>query len=176
MKLPGYVSEIADLQPLFDRANHVDVKVAEGDKEFRAFLANVLNYQPCWVTFLYGVRSVFVRFLGLRQNGIPKKLNLKPEQVAMQPNQSAGFFKVNIAKEDSYWASTIDDKHLRATILAVKEPLTTGHQRFYLITIVHYHKWTGPVYFNIIRLFHHLVVSGMLKAGVRPTEIALVTL
>jgi hypothetical protein len=31
--------------------------------------------------------------------------------------------------------------------------------------VVHYKHWTGPVYFNLIRPFHHLVVSRMARAG-----------
>ncbi|NQY75258.1 MAG: DUF2867 domain-containing protein [Candidatus Margulisbacteria bacterium] len=27
--------------------------------------------------------------------------------------------------------------------------------------------WTGPIYFNLIRPIHHLVVTKMAKAGVR---------
>ncbi|MCP4630164.1 MAG: DUF2867 domain-containing protein [bacterium] len=37
--------------------------------------------------------------------------------------------------------------------------LDSKTNRFYVITVVHYKHWTGPVYFNLIRPFHHLVVS-----------------
>ncbi len=39
--------------------------------------------------------------------------------------------------------------------------------RFYVITTVFYKHWTGPVYFNYIRPFHHLVVSQMAKYGLK---------
>jgi hypothetical protein len=48
----------------------------------------------------------------------------------------------------------------------VVEPLTMGN-RFLVVTIVHYRHWTGPVYFNVIRPFHHIVVWQMMKAGAR---------
>ncbi|MGE6761631.1 DUF2867 domain-containing protein [Corallococcus interemptor] len=35
----------------------------------------------------------------------------------------------------------------------------------------HYRNWAGPVYFNVIRPFHHLVVARMARHGalaVRP--------
>ena len=38
--------------------------------------------------------------------------------------------------------------------------------RYYVVTAVNYKHWTGPVYFNLIRPFHHLVVSRMAKHGV----------
>src|SRR2546425_5121666 len=33
----------------------------------REFIAAMMSYQPGWVTFLYRIRAVFVRFLGMRQ-------------------------------------------------------------------------------------------------------------
>jgi len=36
-----------------------------------------------------------------------------------------------------------------------------------VVTVVRYHAWNGPVYFNMIRPFHHLVVGRMAAAGVR---------
>ncbi|MCP4674680.1 MAG: DUF2867 domain-containing protein [Deltaproteobacteria bacterium] len=32
---------------------------------------------------------------------------------------------------------------------------------------VKYHHWTGPVYFNVIRSFHHFVVWAMVRTAVR---------
>lgn len=170
MKLPTYISHIQELQPLFDHANHIDVKTVKGDVSMREFIAGMLSYQPGWMTFLYGVRAVFVRTLGMRQAGIPTKTNLSPSQINMQPGQSAGFFKVRTAKEEAYWAVEAEDKHLKATLVVVIEPINPKLKRFYVITIVHYHHWTGPVYFNVIRPFHHLVVGQMAKAGVRPFD------
>jgi hypothetical protein len=43
--------------------------------------------------------------------------------------------------------------------------LTGDHKRFHVVTIVHYRRWTGPVYFNVIRPFHHLVVYQMAKSA-----------
>ena len=33
------------------------------------------------------------------------------------------------------------------------------------VPIVDYRHWTGPVYFNVIRPFHHLVVAAMLRSA-----------
>jgi len=43
--------------------------------------------------------------------------------------------------------------------------VANGLIRYYIVTIVHYLHWTGPVYFNLIRPFHHLVVARMARAG-----------
>ena len=49
----------------------------------------------------------------------------------------------------------------------VAEPLGNNPNRYYIVIIVHYLHWTGPVYFNLIRPFHHLVVWRMARAGAR---------
>ena len=75
---------------------------------------------------------------------------------------------VRMAKEDLYWiAETPPDKHLRAYFGIVAEPVANDLKRYYIVTIVHYLHWTGPVYFNLIRPFHHLVVARMARAGAR---------
>ena len=73
------------------------------------------------------------------------------------------------AKENVYWvAETPEDKHLKAYFGVVVEKLSDSITRFHVFTTVRYIHWTGPVYFNLIRPFHHLVVSSMMKAGIRP--------
>jgi hypothetical protein len=66
----AYIHRLPELAPLLKRADHVDVKTVIGSVDLRTFLANMLSYQPNWVTALYGVRAIFVRFLGMRQHGI----------------------------------------------------------------------------------------------------------
>ena len=73
-----------------------------------------------------------------------------------------------MAEEDVCWiAETPPDKHLKAYFGIMAESLANGLNRYYIVTIVHYLHWSGPVYFNMIRPFHHLVVSSMIRAGAR---------
>jgi hypothetical protein len=44
--------------------------------------------------------------------------------------------------------------------------------RFRVVTIVHYRHWTGRLYFNLIRPFHHWVVTGMARSGTRGLLVA----
>ena len=83
------------------------------------------------------------------------------------PGTKAAFFTVKMAQEDSYYVAEISESHLKAALGVVMEPLPNNLNRFHVITIVHYNRWTGPVYFNVIRPFHHLVVGGMARAGVK---------
>ena len=57
--------------------------------------------------------------------------------------------------------------HLKAYFGIAAEPLADTKNRFYVVTTVYYRHWTGPVYFNLIRPFHHLVVSQMAQAGLK---------
>lgn len=167
-----YIQQIAPIQSLLPLANHVDVKngVAESsdaDGGLRRFIAGFLGYNPAWMKGLYAIRWGFVRLLGMRQEGIPQTTTIAPEKVTMTPGEKMAFFTVAEAKEGEYWLCYARESHLTAYLGIVAEPLGGQKRRFHVVTIVQYHKWTGPVYFNVIRPFHHLVVAQMIKAGLR---------
>ena len=90
-----------------------------------------------------------------------------PEDLTFKSGESASFFIVRNAKENTYWvAETPEDKHLKAYFGVVAEKLSSNLTRFHVFTSVKYIHWTGPVYFNLIRPFHHLVISRMMRAGI----------
>jgi hypothetical protein len=163
-----YLSRFQELEPFFEKADFTDVKVVEGQRTLRRFIASMLSYYPWWVVQLYRLRKLLVGILGLVKHEEPEELpNLKPEDVSFIPGRRVTFFEVRSAKEDVFWVSeTPDDKHLKAYFGVVKEPVNNSVNRFYVITTVYYKHWTGPVYFNLIRPFHHLVVSRMAQHGI----------
>jgi len=116
---------------------------------------------------LYHIRELLVKVLGLVKHEAPEQLPcLRPEDVSFTPGEKVTLFTVRSAKENIYWISeTPEDKHLSAYFGVITEILGNDLKRFYVITIVHFKHWTGPVYFNLIRPFHHLVVSRMARAG-----------
>lgn len=156
---------VPEIQRLLANADYIDVKTVVGNVDLRTFIASLLNYRPAWLMSLYAVRAVFVRLLGMRQNHLDFGALLTPETVPMQVGKRAAFFTVRMAEEGHYWFADNSDKHLKATLGVVVEPLADQHKRFHVVTIVHYHNWTGPVYFQVIRPFHHLVVTRMAQAG-----------
>ncbi|MCB0036824.1 MAG: DUF2867 domain-containing protein [Anaerolineales bacterium] len=162
----NYIDQIPEMAPFLANANHIDIKTAEGELTLREFIANMFSYQPPWITFLYHVRKYFVRLLGMRQEGVPQAQHMAPHDVTMLPGQKATFFEVKAAAEERLWIAAASESHLTAHLGVVVEPLAGSRKRFHVLTIVHYHRWTGPVYFNVIRPFHHLVVGQMVKAGV----------
>jgi hypothetical protein len=162
-----YVLNLNELEKYFSKADFTDVKIFEGETSLRKFIASMLSYYPWWVVQLYRIRKLLVGILGLVKHEAPEHLpNLQPEDVSFTPGDNVTFFNVRSAREDIFWISeTPDDKHLRAYFGVVKESVNNSINRFYVITTVFYKHWTGPIYFNLIRPFHHLVVSRMAQYG-----------
>lgn len=156
---------IPKMNILFESADHIDVKTVESELSLREFVARLLSYQPAWVTALYGIRWGFVRLLGMKQNGIPQPTRMTAAEVPMHTGADSQFliFQVIAAQEDAYWFAQASESHLNATLGVICESLPDGRNRFYVVTLVHYNKWTGRLYFNTIRPFHHLVVGAMIS-------------
>jgi Protein of unknown function (DUF2867) len=157
------------LKPFLTHANHVDVKQVEGNVTLERFMLGMLSYSPWWLRMLYRVRVCLVKILGLDgQHPEVGVAGLIPREVSFQPGETVLFFTVRCAKRENYWiAETPEDKHLKAYLAVLAQPSAADATVFRVVTIVHYKHWTGPVYFNLIRPFHHLVVSRMAHAGAR---------
>jgi hypothetical protein len=160
---------ISEFEPLAREADVIDVKTVEGRVTLRQFIASMMGYYPDWIKALYRLRAVFVRLLGMRQEGIPRDVRLRPQDVPMTPGSRVSFFAVVAAREEALWLVEVHDQHLSAWLGVVVEELPGAARRFHMVTLVKYHHWTGSLYFNVIRPFHHLVVRQMAHAGVKPT-------
>ncbi|WP_342378995.1 DUF2867 domain-containing protein [Myxococcus stipitatus] len=153
---------------LIEGADHVDVKTVESEASLREFVARLMSYQPFWFTALFGIRAVFVRFLGLRQARLPRRPPLRAETVPMTPGEKVAFFTVRHAEEEQTWVAGAEDSHLDAVLAVTMESAPEQPRRFHVVTVVRYRNWAGPVYFNVIRPFHHLVVGAMARAAATP--------
>lgn len=167
-------AEVEILAPFFSGAHHVDVKRVEGRVTLDRFLVGMLAYAPGWLRWLYRIRARVVKVLGLREQPTGVNIDdLLPRQVSFEPGDEVMFFTIRKARAGCYWvAETPEDKHLAAYLAVLaKSSGTTDATVFYVVTIVRYKHWTGPVYFNLIRPFHHLVVSRMAKAGAATPDV-----
>lgn len=153
----------------FHDVDYADIKIIEAEVSLRSFIAGMLSYSPWWIVVLYRLREILVNIFGLVRHQKPYVLrSIKPEDLPFEPGKKAVVFIVRDAKEDVYWVSeTPEDKHLKAFFGVVAEQLGNGRTRYHVFTSVKYIHWTGPVYFNLIRPFHHIIVSGMMKAGIK---------
>jgi hypothetical protein len=167
---PGRVNLFL-LNDLLPTANHVDVKSLRAASTLREVIAAALAHQPRWMDWLFRARGIVAKILGLKHitGGFPV---LKPEQIPFQPGQKLRFFSVAQAKENEYWiAEAMEDKHLQAWLAVLAEPLPPmesgrpGLRSFDFVTVVRYKRWTGWVYFNLIRPFHHLIVWAMARSA-----------
>jgi len=163
------IQKYKELGFCFKNVDHLDIKTIEGDVSLRRFISGMLSYYPWWILVLFKVREVVVSILGLTKHEKPETLPaIMPENLTFKSGENASFFIVLNAREDIYWvAETPEDKHLKAYFGVVTEELSKKRTRFHVFTSVKYIHWTGPVYFNLIRPFHHLVVSRMMKAGIK---------
>lgn len=151
-------------------ADHIDLKTVSAPVALPAFLAGLFSFYPGWVKLLYRVRWVFVRLLGMRQTGVPQARSLQAQDVPMRAGARMSFFMVEAAEEQRLWVGRASEAHLTARLAVLANPVgSTGVNRFTVVTIVHYHNWAGPVYFQIIRPFHHLVVNAMIRSGASAT-------
>jgi len=162
------IQKYAELNSCFQNINHQDIKTIEGGCTLREFIAGMLSYYPWWIKMLYYIREIFVRIFGLVKHEKPDEIpHLNPEKISFIPGENVSFFITYKAKEDEYWAGlTPQDKHLSAYFGIVTEKIENTKTRFHVFTTVTYKHWTGPLYFNLIRPFHHFVVWRMMKAGV----------
>ena len=161
-----FLKSITELAPLFEGAAHVDIKTIDGDIGLRQFIAGLLGYTPGWLKALYTIRAGFVRLLGMRQENVDSP-PMTPESVSFTPGDPCAFFTVTHGSEEEYLAAEIRDKHLEARLLIAAESLPDNLNRFHVGTIVFYKHWTGPVYFAVVKPFHHLVVWLMMRAGIK---------
>jgi hypothetical protein len=156
-----------ELEELFNDMDYIDVKHIEAETSLRGFIAGMLSYYPWWIVILYRVRQILVWLLRLARHDKPETLpSFKAEQVSFTPGENASFFIIRKAEEEKYWiAETPEDKHLSAYFSVSADKLDSGMTRFTVMTAIRYLHWSGPVYFNLIRPFHHLVVRSMMRAG-----------
>lgn len=154
-----------EIKVLADNADVVHVVTAEGSGNLRDFVAGMLSCHPGWMLFLYKVRKIVALLFGLNSEDSDWP-DMKPEDISMSPGESMLFLTVQSAEEDSHWCGEVHDTHLSCRLAALVEPLGNGKKRFHLLTIVNYTNWKGPVYYNMIRPFHCLVVAGMARKGV----------
>lgn len=170
-------TEVPELAAVLDGASHVDVKSVESELALREFVAGALGFRRWWVTALFGVRVVFAWLLRLEKTGPPSssRRSLRPDQSPFVPGAAVSFFTVAAAQDDEFLLLAASDKHLTGYLAFAIEPArdaargtaSAARRRVHLVTVVRYHRWTGPLYFAVIRPFHHLVVGSMARAGAR---------
>jgi len=168
MITPEMRRRIEEIVPQAAGADHIDVKSAQGCVSLRECVSSMLSYKPGWYKALFSLRGRLAGLLGLRHDGLGDDAEITPQGLGFAPGDQALFFTVTAAREEAFWAAEVSDKHLRAWIAVFFDDPPGGARRYHAATCVVYESALGPVYFNLIRPFHHLVAAVMLKHAVKP--------
>jgi hypothetical protein len=88
--------------------------------------------------------------------------------VRFQPGDMAGMFRV-FARSDDEILLGADDRHLdfRASMLVQRD---AARSSAVLTTVVHFHNRFGRAYFLVVRPFHRLIVTSLLRNVARQLE------
>jgi len=159
------VDQAPTLEPLLTGADHVDVKTFSTPRPLGQFVQRMVSYEPAWLRALFTLRKGLAKVLGLD----PEPDSAPPSQdgdIDYTPGSLVGFFNTVGGEPGHYWVGEASDKHLAAYVAVVADD--NGRvPRIHAATIVHYRHWTGPLYFNLIRPFHHLIVLCMGRHAAR---------
>ncbi|MEF2145030.1 MAG: DUF2867 domain-containing protein [Desulfovibrionaceae bacterium] len=158
--------DFPELAPYLKDMDHIDIKSAESEKDLRTVLVGLIGHCPSWLKGFYKLRGLLARMLGLKHDSDISTATVRPEDISMTPGETARFFTVVSAKEDSWWVGEASDRHLSAWMLLIREQQEQGPARYHVVTSVRHHHWTGPLYFKLILPFHHLIVRSMLRHAV----------
>ena len=162
----GYINGIEEIKALVKDADYHGLKIIESEDRLETFLFKMFTYRPALIRLLYHIRALLVRLLGFKQDPMPAMDEWIPDEFPMVPCGSVWFFTVRKVEKDQYWiAGCPRDRHLDADIAVVAQPLGGRRNRFHIVTTVHYKHWTGPVYFNMIRLFNLFLINRMAQSA-----------
>jgi hypothetical protein len=159
---------IPELADLCSAADHVDVKTVVSERSLRELIAASFSWQPAWLRWLFAMRGVLARAFRLENPDTPvQERGVRPDEISMTPGDALWFFTVVTGVEDRYLLLEASDTHLASYLAVVALPSDGGPSTYQAVTIVKYRRWTGALYFALIRPFHHLVVRCMITAGAR---------
>ncbi|MFW5656138.1 MAG: DUF2867 domain-containing protein [Bacteroidota bacterium] len=117
---------------------------------------------PRWVRFLFALRGILAKFLGLNHSDEVSTLNNLNKSSPAREGEMLSFFEVK-QNQPSEMVLFAADSHLDAGLSFL---LQHNDQKtvLYATTVVRFHKKRGRVYFFLIKPFHKLIMRQQLKA------------
>ncbi|NDV26489.1 DUF2867 domain-containing protein [Desulfovibrio sp. JC010] len=156
------LNSIPQIHKISTSADHVYSHVFDSRRDMDDFLVRLMSYKPGWLVFLYKVRGVLARIMRLKHDEFVNH-GLEVSDYDFNPGGQVDFFNSVDFEAERFWIGEAEDKHLIGYIGVVSEIAENGLYNYHVFTIVRYRHWTGPIYFNLIRPFSHLVVYFMGK-------------
>jgi len=124
---------------------------------------------PKWIGYLLLLRNKIVSLFGLKNEiGDTKQL----DSFKFEPGEQAGLFRVITRTNDEIILGE-DDKHLnfRVSLFLEGSGNNEANKIVTVTTIVIYNNWFGRLYFFVVKPFHKLIVSKMLKKNLQKLEL-----
>lgn len=117
---------------------------------------------PKWIENLLSLRNKVASILGLKigKDALGKQ---DLDSFNMEIGEQIGLFKL-LQKNKSELIFGEDDKHLNFKISLLLDDLK---QSLTITTAVNFNNWFGKLYFTIIKPFHKIIVTTMLKATIK---------
>lgn len=153
---------IPQIYKISSDADHIHSCGFESRRDMNDFLIRLMSYKPGWLTLLYKVRGVLAGLMGLKHDEFINH-GLKVSDYDFNRGGQVDFFTSVDFEENKLWIGEAEDKHLIAYIGVVRDSVENSQHLYRVFTIVRYKNWLGPVYFNLIKPFSHLVVYFMGK-------------
>jgi hypothetical protein len=147
----------------FPRTSYADayaIDLPAGDAPDVDALTRLLTTSaPRWVEQLMWLRDRIVSPLGLRTAGT--RLPVRDASSRLQSGDMAGIFRV-FARSDDEILLGGDDRHLdfRVSVLVQRGAVRSSAV---LTTVVRFNNGLGRAYFFVVRPFHRLIVTSMLR-------------
>ncbi|MFD3781761.1 DUF2867 domain-containing protein [Streptomyces sp. NPDC058612] len=155
----------ADLQRYVQAADHIDQVHARAAMSLRECVSVVMSWRPWWLKALLLARRALAQMLRINHPVDTATDDLLPDRLSFINGDKIAFFTVTAADEEEFVVLTAADTHLTVHLVVNRERTGPGPENtFRFLTVVHYHRWTGPLYFNLIRPFHRLIMRRLIAA------------
>lgn len=162
-------SELFERRKQFDWFDAYQIDVDIPDLTVWKACEDFLDLSPFWVGWLFGIRNLAVRCVGLSTASL--SLHEAKQRLATLESEPAERFpldtgvagvRIDFASDREIVAGA-DDWHLdfRGSIFTQK--LEGGRSRLTATTLVKFNHWFGRLYFFPVKPFHKLIVRAMLK-------------
>jgi len=123
---------------------------------------SLFSSPPAWVRALVVLRDRAVGLLGLKTTNIN---NLKIEDIKIRQGSSLGIFHIFQRTETEVLLGE-DDRHLDFRVSVLRQ--TEGAESWVIVsTVVRFNGLLGRAYFAFIKPFHRVIVSSMMRRGIR---------
>lgn len=121
--------------------------------------AKVFLSTPAWFAALIALRNLLVSAFGLKTGfgGAPSE---PARDVRFELGARDCYFTL-IDRTDDELVMGEGDRHLDFRVSTKKKYSPEGVTVFELTTVVWYNNWLGPIYFNVVKPFHRLLIRRM---------------